>query len=263
MNILITGATSGIGYSFTLEFIKKGHRVFGVGRNVSKLLEIKELYGEHFVPLNYDVSVLSNIDNIFHYLSDNNIQIDILVNNAGIGNLGKFTNSDFTKHLELINLNISALTYFSYKFLKEFESYHSSSLKNNNGLQGIINVSSTGAYQEGGSYFSTYYASKSFVKSFTNALSQEYKNRNFNVMCLLPGPTKSNFVGMSASHNFYIMEPSKVVSIAIKDFYNRKNISIPGIFNKILVFIGKFIPRKLELKLVEQIQLKKLKNNHD
>ena len=88
MNILITGVTKGIGLALTKEFIKRGDKVFGVARTLSRLKDLEKEYPQSFIPLNYDISLEENIHKIFGYLEENNIKIDILVNNAGVGALG-------------------------------------------------------------------------------------------------------------------------------------------------------------------------------
>ena len=74
--------------------------------------------------------------------------------------------------------------------------------------KGIINVSSTGAFQTGGVYIAVYYAGKAFVKSFTEGLCEELRDEGIRVMCLCPGPVKTDFKGMkNTKKSFYIMSP--------------------------------------------------------
>ena len=253
MNILITGVTKGIGLELTKEFIKRGDRVFGVARTLAKLKDLEKEYPQSFIPLNYDISLEENIHKIFSYLEENSIKIDILVNNAGVGVLGKFQDISLTDNQRVINLNILSLVNMTHKFLnyKKYDKF-----------TGIINISSTGAFQVGGPYFATYYGTKSFVSSFTNSLITENpqtKEKDFRIMGVYPGPTSTEFVGMKDEKSFYIMDSQKVAKIIIDDFFRGKDICIPGVFNRFLVILGKFIPRKLELKLLEKIQLKKIK----
>ena len=253
MNILITGVTKGIGLELTKEFIKRGDKVFGVARTLSRLKDLEKEYPQSFIPLNYDISLEENIHKIFGYLEENNIKIDILVNNAGVGALGKFQDISLADNQRVINLNILSLVNMTHKFLnyKKYDKF-----------TGIINISSTGAFQVGGPYFATYYGTKSFVSSFTNSLITENpqtKEKDFRIMGVYPGPTSTEFVGMKDEKSFYIMDSQKVAKIIIDDFFREKDICIPGVFNKFLVILGKFIPRKLELKLLEKIQLKKIK----
>lgn len=242
MNILITGVTKGIGLALTKEFIRRGNKVFGVARTLARLKDLEKEYPQSFIPLNYDIS-----------LEENSIKIDILVNNAGVGALGKFQDISLADNQRVINLNILSLVNMTHKFLnyKKYDKF-----------TGIINISSTGAFQVGGPYFATYYGTKSFVSSFTNSLITENpktKEKDFRIMGVYPGPTSTEFVGMKNEKSFYIMDSQKVARIIIDDFFKGKDICIPGVFNKFLVILGKFIPRKLELKLLEKIQLKKIK----
>lgn len=250
MNILITGVTKGIGLALTKEFVRRGDRVFGVARTLARLKDLEKEYPQSFIPLNYDISLEENIDKIFKYLEENSIKIDILINNAGVGALGKFQDISLADNQRVINLNILSLVNMTHKFLnyKKYDKF-----------TGIINISSTGAFQVGGPYFATYYGTKSFVSSFTNSLITENQEKNFRIMGVYPGPTSTEFVGMKDEKSFYIMDSQKVASIIIDDFFKGKDICIPGVFNKFLVILGKFIPRKLELKLLEKIQLKKIK----
>lgn len=245
MNVLITGATKGIGYSMALEFIKRDYLVIGVSRTKEALEIINKKYPLNFIPLVSDITIEGEIDKLFDKLKEMEILVDILVNNAGVGYVSNFCDLSWEKNRDIINLNIVALTYMTYKFLDEIKEE-----KN----KGIINVSSTGACQSGGPLFSTYYASKSYVKSFSNGISEELRNKGIRVMCLMPGPTKTNFNGMKDAENFYIMEAEKVSKIAIKDYFLGKEICVPGIMNKFLVYIGSLIPRRLELKIIKKIQ---------
>lgn len=248
MNILITGVTKGIGRDIALEFIRKGHKVFGVGRSKEKLIELEKEYPKNFYSLNFDVSTEEEIDNLYEKIKSLGIKINVLVNNAGVGYIGKFSSCSWEENKDILNLNIKSLTYMTYKFLNNFCESEA---------KGIINVSSTGAFQSGGPLISVYYASKSYVKSFSNALSEELRDKNIKVMCVCPGPTKTNFKGMEEAKGFYIMKSKDVAKIIVDDFFRGKEICIPGIFNKFLIFIGRFIPRRIELRLIKNIQNKK------
>ncbi|MFK4785109.1 SDR family NAD(P)-dependent oxidoreductase [Fusobacterium sp. MFO224] len=248
MNVIVTGVTRGIGYNIALEFIKRGNRVIGISRTEEELEKIRKEFTLSFIPIKADITDEKEIDNIFKKLRDMKISADILVNNAGVGYISNFCDLPWEKNKKMIHLNIVALTYMTHKFLEEIK---------NNENKGIINVSSTAACQSGGPLFATYYASKSYVKSFSNGISEELRDKNIRVMCLLPGPTKTTFSGMEKAEGFYIMNASKVARIAVKDYFKGKEICIPGITNKILVAIGSIIPRNLELKILKRIQNRK------
>ena len=241
MNILITGATKGIGFSIALEFIKKGHRVFGVGRNWENFSE--EKFKGMFVPIKADITEKNGREKIFSYLNEQNINIDVIVNNAGIGSIGGFKNISYEESQKLIDLNITALTHMTKLFLDNLKK------ENIPKETGIINISSTAAFQEGGPYAAVYYAGKSYVKSFTLALSEELKKDGIRVMCLCPGPVKTNFKGMkNIKKSFYIMTPEKTAEICVKDYFNGKNISVSGNLNKFLFFFQNLFQEKQNLK---------------
>ena len=248
MYVLITGVTKGIGRSLALEFINRGDKVIGVSRTEKELETIQGEFPLNFIPIRADITNEKEIDNIFMKLKNMNISVDLLINNAGVGYISNFCTLSWEKNKNIIDLNIVALTYMTHKFLKEVKG---------NKNKGIINVSSTGACQSGGPLFATYYASKSYVKSFSNGISEELRDRKIRVMCLLPGPTKTKFNGMEKAQGFYIMEASNVAKIALRDYFKGKEICIPGIINKLLVFTSNFIPRKFQLKMLKRIQNKK------
>lgn len=254
MNVLVTGATRGIGYYTALEFMKRGHKVFGIGRDREKLFQIEEKFKGKFTALKCDISKEEERTKLFSYFAEKNIKIDILVNNAGVGSVGEFENITWEEHKNLIDLNISALVHLCSLFLD--------TLKNRKDISentGIINVSSTGAYQNGGPYIAVYYAGKSFVKSFSIGLCEELREKRIRVMCLCPGPVKTDFKGMkNARKSFYIMSPEKTAEIAVRDYFKGKEICITGMINKIFVFISKFIPLKIELKIIKKIQKNKI-----
>lgn len=253
MNILVTGATRGIGLYIALNFIKRGHKVFGVGRswgNHEKTSHIKEKYNGMFIPIKCDISIEKEREKLFSYFSEKNIDIDVLVNNAGIGSIGEFQNINWEESRSLIDLNITALTHITKLFLDTLKTR-----KNIPERSGIINVSSTGAFQSGGPFTTVYYAGKSYVKSFTAGLYEELSPKGLRVMCLCPGPVKTDFKGMKGSRKkFYVMTPQETAEIAVRDYFNNKDISITGKWNKFFVFISKFIPRKKELKIIKKIQ---------
>lgn len=252
MNILVTGATKGIGFCIALEFIKRGHRVFGIGRNWENFS--KEKFNGMFVPIKCDITDEKEREKIFNWFNEKNIDINILVNNAGMGSLGEFKNISWEENKKIIDLNIVALTHMTKLFIKNLEIK-----KFCFDEMGIINISSTASFQSGGPCASVYYASKSYVKSFTLSLYEELYKKGVKVICVCPGPVKTDFKGMkNIKKSFYIMKPEKVAEICVKDYFKGKNISVTGFINKFFVFISKFIPQKRELKIIHKIQKNKI-----
>lgn len=249
MNIVITGASSGIGRELLKIFAGKGHCVIAVARREEKLKEIKKEFGDRVIVICEDVSKVENIDHLCEEIKKMDMEIDLLINNAGTGEHGLFWEIDMKSHMETLDLNIIGLTYLTRIFAEEM-------VKKGGG--GIINVASTASFQSGGPLMGVYYASKSYVLSITEALVEEMEYRGVRIMALCPGPTSTEFKGMSPKRKgmekFYITTPEQVAECCYKDYFNGKNICVPGILNKIIIFTTRFIPRKVQRKIVKKIQ---------
>ena len=127
----------------------------------------------------------------------------------------------------------------------------------------ILNVGSIAAFQ-GGPYMATYYASKAFVVSFSEALREELKNDNVTVTCLCPGPTRTNFektAKLQKSYMFKKMDTCSaeyVARIGYNALKKRKALVISGFPNKVVVFLTRLSPRIVNAKVSEWINLGKL-----
>ncbi|MDU7886479.1 MAG: SDR family NAD(P)-dependent oxidoreductase, partial [Clostridium perfringens] len=170
-----------------------------------------------------------------------------LINNAGIGFNGEFNEIDWQKQLDIINVNIISLTKLTKLILKDM-------IDQKDGK--ILNVASTGAYQPG-PLISVYYASKAYVLSFSEALREEVKDKGINVVTLCPGATKTNFSKRAGKGDLDVaMSAEEVAECGYKALMNNKAICIPGIMNKVLVFLSKVSPTTLNAKIVKKIQNK-------
>jgi uncharacterized protein len=247
---LITGASSGIGKALSYCFAKKSHNLVLLARNNLALKQLSQSLINNYaiktqiIPL--DLSTQDAAVKIKEKLDQLNIKIDYLVNNAGLGNYGNFELSDYATDLELINVNILALTMLSKLFLPYM-------IANNQG--GILNISSIASFVPG-PYMNTYFASKAYVTSFTIALANELNHTNILVSAACPGPTPTNF-GKRAHFNNTIKRNHKIpvndVAQAItKQFFKKKLIIIPGYKNKLIPFLARLIPLKNLANLVKK-----------
>ena len=165
--VLITGASSGIGYEFSKLFAEKGYSLVITARREQKLTELKEMYPESKIEvISCDLGSETGAGYLYNEIKKRGIKVDILINNAGFGLFGEFYETDIEKEKKMIDLNIKTLVELSKYFLQEM-------LEKNSGK--ILNVASIAAFQPG-PYMSVYYASKSFVLSFTEALRNEVRN---------------------------------------------------------------------------------------
>jgi short-subunit dehydrogenase len=253
LNVLITGASSGIGRELVKIFVEKGHCVIAVARRKENLEEISKELGKAVISIPADLLKLENIDILYKKIKEMDIEIDLLINNAGMGGHGLFWENDLSVDMNTIDLNIRSLTYLTKIVVQDM------ALKKDGG---IINVASTAAFQSGGPLMGVYYASKAYVLSFTEALIDELGYRGIRAMTLCPGPTATEFESMSTQRKgmekFYITTPKEVAECCYKDYFRGKTISVPGIVNKFSILFTKFLPRKIQRKIVKKIQEKKI-----
>ncbi|WP_338913180.1 SDR family oxidoreductase [Clostridium perfringens] len=248
--VLITGATSGIGYEFSKIFMENNYDVILVGRNLEKLMELEDFSKKKCVRAyiyEFDLSLSENIDFLYKKIKTEVGKVDILINNAGIGFNGEFNEIDWQKQLDIINVNIISLTKLTKLILKDM-------INEKEGK--ILNVASTGAYQPG-PLISVYYASKAYVLSFSQALREEIKDKGINVVTLCPGATKTNFSRRAGKGDLDVaMSAKEVAECGYKALIKDKAICIPGFMNKVLVFLSKVSPTTLNAKIVKKIQNK-------
>lgn len=251
--VLITGASFGIGKEFAYKYASNGYNLLLVARSEDKLFTIKNYlekeYNIKVYTLVKDLSEKDSAKYVFNYTKENNIQVDILINNAGFGDFGNFVESSLEKQTNMIELNITTLVGLCNYFLKDM-------VKNKSGK--ILNVSSIAGFMPG-PFMSNYYATKSFVLSFSEAIAEEVRPFNIKVSALCPGPTDTNFEkNASVKFSNVNMQSTKyVVNYAYEKFMNtNKIIILPGFSNKVLATTTKLLPRFIVRKAVATIQKK-------
>ncbi|MCL2330293.1 MAG: SDR family oxidoreductase, partial [Phycisphaerae bacterium] len=189
--VLVTGASAGIGLELAKLFAAAGARLVLVARRVAKLEELaiqwKQQYQVDVRVLAADLSKPQTPDEIVRTLADWQVDIDVLVNNAGFGMQGEFAKLDADRSIEMINVNISALTRLTRLML-------SGMLERRRG--GVLNVGSIAGFLPG-PYMSVYYATKAYVISFSEALAEEVRDQGVTISCLAPGPTESEFASVA------------------------------------------------------------------
>lgn len=252
MNILITGASSGMGKDMAEILNTDDNKLFLVARNEKRLKEIQSSLSSNTEIIPMDISIPDNCFKLYENLKNKNI--DVLINNAGYGIFGNFSETVLNDEMNLIDLNIKAVHILTKLFLNDF-------INRNNGF--ILNVSSSAGFMPGGPLMASYYASKSYILSLTMAIYAELKEINSKVYigALCPGPVNTEF-NKRAGVNFSIkgLESKFVADYAIKKmFKNRKLIIIPGVFIKLSYIASKLLPSKLMLKICYHIQNSKLK----
>ena len=251
---LITGASSGLGVHFARLFAQAGYNVVLVARREKNLLSLKSEIENDFGVKAYvfaqDLSVSDSATAVYEYTESEGITVSALVNNAGFGDFGKFNDLAWQKQSDMIQVNITTLVQLTKLYLPKM-------LEKNDGK--ILNVASIAAF-ESGPLLSTYYASKAYVLSFSEALAVELKNTGVKVSVLCPGPTETGFedaAGAKASSlfkNLKVANADKVAEYGFKKLMRGKVVAIPGFSNKLLPFAVRFAPRAMVRNLVYKIQ---------
>ena len=250
---LITGASNGIGLELAKVHASKGGNLVLVARNKSKLDDIKkELENQYKIKvytIGKDLSLVNSAREVYEETTKENIQIDYLINNAGFGDFGLFTETDWNKELQMINLNIATLTLFTKLYLQDM-------IKRRNGK--IMNVASTAAFQSGPT-MAVYCATKAYVLSFSEAISNEVSDKGITVTTLCPGATESGFQVAAAMEESELVKGKKlptskeVAEYGYISMMKGKTVAIHGFLNYIMANSVRFLPRAIVLKTSRKI----------
>ncbi len=252
---LITGASSGIGKAFAELLATVGYDLVLVARNIDELNRIAGMEMTRnqtkVVTISLDLSKLDAVDKLAGELAERKIEPDIIVNNAGFGLVGEATELSSEQQLQMIDLNIRALTAITLKFLP--------AMKDRDGA-GIINVSSIAAFLPG-PYMSVYYATKAYVQSFTESLTEELKGNKVKIMALCPGPVDTGFqstAGLDTSRwVFKLMAPKTAREVAQAGWAGFKagnKTVFPGLVDLLTSWVAKFAPKVLLMPFIKLFQ---------
>lgn len=251
---LITGASNGIGLELAKVHASKGGDLVLVARNKAKLDELKStLENEYKVKvytIGKDLSDTNAANEVYNETIRQNIQIDYLINNAGFGEFGLFTDTDWNKELQMINLNITTLTAFTKLYLQDM-------VKRRSGK--IMNVASTAAFQSGPT-MAVYFATKAYVLSFSEAVNNEVSDKGVTITTLCPGATESGFQAAAAMEESRLVKGRKlpsseeVAQYGYAAMMKGKTVAIHGLMNWILANSVRFTPRSIVVKITRKIQ---------
>jgi uncharacterized protein len=251
--VLITGASEGIGLELAKIFASKKNNLVLVARNKEKLTRIaKELSDQFFIQAVVFVCDLSEVDaykKVFSFTERNQFFISTLVNNAGFGLASEFQASSLKEDTAMINLNILTLMQLTKVYLKQMIE-----LKKGR----IMNLASTASFQPG-PYMANYYASKAYVLSFSEAISEEVAEYGITVTAVCPGPTKSEFASRAKMGSSLLLKKGIIMSADVvarqgyEALMSGEAIKITGFLNWILAFSVRFTPRSVIRKIIKKI----------
>jgi len=252
--VLITGASSGIGYEFAKIFARENYNLILTARSEEKLdklrNEILSMNKVSIVTIGKDLSNPTAAEEIYKEVSEKKLEIDILVNNAGFGTYGKFIDANPEKEIDMINLNIISLVKLTHLFLQDMKKM---------GKGKILNIASTAAFQPG-PLMAVYYATKSFVLHFSEAIDEELLGSGITITTLCPGPTESGFQEAAQITQSKLVKGRKlptskeVAEFGYRKLMKEKRVAIHGKLNFIIANLIRFTPRNLVTKVVKFIQ---------
>ena len=250
---LVTGATGGIGSELCDILASHGHSLVLVARNEEKLESLArkliDAYGIEAATIPCNLAEPGAADILHQATVDAGIAVDFLANNAGFGDQGAFLDASWERQDEMVRLNVLALMRLSYLYGRDMRTA---------GTGRILNVASVAAFAPG-PYMSTYFASKAFVLSFSQALGEELAGTGVSVTALCPGTTATGFweaAGMSANKVFSLMamaSPRDVAELGYEAAMSRRPVALHGVGVKLANIGSRIAPRRFATWLMGKV----------
>ena len=250
---IVTGATSGIGESFTRLLAQNNYNIVLVARDLPRLQErargLQEKFNVETHIIQADLSTEIGCAAVEQYIADN--QIDVLINNAGFGLNKAFTMSALEAEQQMFDVLVRTpmrLMHVALPLMKQ----------RNKGV--VINVSSVAGFIAGG----TYSASKSYLTVLSESLHTELADTNIRISALCPGFTRTEFhqrgrMSMKGLPSFMWLDSDTLVAKSWSDALKGEAVSIPGWQYQLLVFIIQGLPRSIVRKVGMNLRKKQRK----
>ncbi|KGE12300.1 SDR family NAD(P)-dependent oxidoreductase [Sphingobacterium deserti] len=250
---LITGGTSGIGLELAKLFAENNYHLILVARSLDALAQTKTMltdqYAVEVLTFAQDLSKPGSAQAVYEFVKEQHIFVDILVNSAGQGEYGLFAQADLGRLLEIIQLNVAALTELTQLFLKDMLAHDKGKI-----LQlGSIASEMPGPWQ------AVYHATKAFVLSLSEAIREEIADTQVSITVLEPGATDTDFfnkAGMTTSKimDSKLSDPAKVAADGFKALMEGKDKVVSGLKNKIFVSASNILPDAAVAKQINKMQ---------
>lgn len=251
---VVTGASAGIGVFLAEGLAKRGYSLVLVARREERLKQLAESLKREYntqcrvVPC--DVSKTEECQRLIKEIKD--IEVEVFVNNAGFGDCSPFIKGDLHKELEMVDVNVKAVHTLTKLILQKMQSV-------NKGY--ILNIASSAGLIPAGPYMATYYATKSYVTSLTQAIAQELREAKSNIYigCVCPGPVDTEFNSV-ANVEFALpgISAEYCAQYSLKKMFQKKTVIVPTITMKLALFGVRLLPRKWYIAITARQQKKKL-----
>lgn len=250
---IVTGASEGIGKELARLLAQQGYHLILVARREALLKSLSEKLETDYPTIRAHVLAAdlaeANAARLVKAFADTlPHSAEVLINNAGLGTMGDFQRQDAAKVRQMVAVNIQALTELTHLFLPHMVA---------RGKGRILNLASTAAFQPGPG-MAVYFASKSYVLSFSEALWWELRNSGVTVTALCPGATASGFQQASGSPSIRLYQKPMPTSAEVAAFGYRamtqgQRVAIHGSKNRLLASLAALTPRKWALRITERL----------
>jgi short-subunit dehydrogenase len=252
MTALVTGASSGIGRQLAGLFAADGYDLILLARRLDALQSLaSELSERHTItamPFEANLADPAAAWHLFNALQSSGTLVDVVVNNAGFGLRGSVAELPLDRQLDMIQVNVTALTALTRLFLPAM-------LQRNRG--GVLNVASTAAFQPG-PLMAVYYATKAYAESFTEALAEEVHGTAVRVSCLCPGPTATEFAQAAAMTDSHLFRGGTMTSLEVAragyEGWKRGDVLVvTGVSNRLGTVAARLLPRRTMRRITKRL----------
>jgi uncharacterized protein len=257
---LVTGASGGIGEALAGLLAADGYGLVLVARSEDELQrvgrELSARYGTSFQVIAADLTDPAAPERIFQQTEGLGLRIEVLVNNAGFGLAGPFAGTaaeaptDLSRELQMIQVNIAALTHLSKLYLPGMVARRGGR---------VMNVASTAAFQPG-PLMAVYYATKAYVLSFSLAVGVELEGTGVTVTALCPGATRTGFdraAAMEKSTLFsgsHVMDAATVARQGYRAMQAGRPLVVTGLRNRVMAWGTRLVPRVMAARVAKGAQ---------
>lgn len=250
--ILITGASSGIGYEMAQQLAAKKYNLILVARSVDKLEKLKRelaaTYGVDVLFFETDLSIPQEAIDLHKNISSKNLVVTHLVNNAGFGGYGNFLETSLEHEMDMINVNISSLVVLTKLFAQDMAKRKSGRIMNVASLLSFVPLP----------YYSVYSATKTFVLTFSETIAAEMDGSGVVVTALCPGPVETAFhtSEMRKTNAMSANKPAPAKDVAatgVKLLLRGKGKKLVGFMNWFLSNLPRVTPDFIMMKIQKNL----------
>jgi short-subunit dehydrogenase len=254
---LVTGASSGLGEEFARQLAARGCHLILTARRGDRLaalaMALSAAHGVRAEVVALDLGAVGGAARLLEETARLGHPVELLVSNAGFGYSGRILESDPAQLADMVRLNCEAVVALTAALLPAMVA---------RGAGGIVHVSSLAAFQPT-PFMADYGATKAFVSSFSEAVSEEVRGSGVRVMALCPGPVPTGFQAaagaqIAPSQRRAVMSAQEMVRRALADFAAGRAVSVPGTVNRLMLLASRAMPRRLLVRAVGRLMRAKL-----